>query len=88
MVWLGTPVPAVFQTDRSLRHTQAPTTGSYPEPYQSNPYTVLLSAEVISNLTETKLNVTAYKQQKRRHHDATEAYLLPHQAHTNRAVLT
>jgi hypothetical protein len=39
------------------------------------------------NLTETELNVSAYTQYCR-HYDAAKACQLPHQAYTNRAVLT
>jgi hypothetical protein len=83
-----TPVLLSIETEGSLLHTEEPATGSYPEPHQPNLHTVLISAEVILNPTETALNVSAYKQQYCRHHDAAKACQLPHQANTNRAVLT
>jgi hypothetical protein len=85
---LGRQFLLSIETERPLPHTQEPDTGSYPEPHQSNLHTVLLSADVILNITETELNVSAHTEQKRRRHDAHNNCLLPHQTHTNRAVLT
>jgi hypothetical protein len=85
---LGRQFLLSIETERSLLHSQEPATCSYPKPHQSNPHTVPLPAETIFNLTKTELNVPAYTQQYCRHHDAAKTCQLPHQAYTNRAVLT